>query len=711
MKMPIRFDKDSENIVTITFDAPGTPVNTMTAEWQTAFTETVARLVSEIQREKTSIKGVILASGKKSFFAGAELKDVLKFAPDQGPAVFHWIEDVKKPMRALEKLGIPVVAALEGTALGGGWEIALCAHCRLVLDDPSIQLGLPEVTLGLLPGAGGVTKTVRLLGLQAAFPYLVEGKTIRPQEAAKLGLVQGLASNRDDLFRMAREWINANPAPKQPWDDENYRMPGGGPSSPKVSQMLAIAPAMVVEKTRGLYPGPKAILAVMVEGAYVDFDTALCIESRYLAKLAVGAVAKNLISLFFNRNAIKSGASRPKDVPKWKATKVGILGAGMMGGGIAWANMNRGVSCVLKDTSLKKAEAGKAYSAKLLERRGKEMNPLMLIKATADMHDLAGCDLIIEAVFEKRDLKAQVTKEAEPLLGAGGIFASNTSTLPISGLAKASAQPEKFIGLHFFSPVDRMELVEIIKGEKTSAETLAKAYDYVLQIGKTPIVVNDSRGFYTSRTFSTFVYEGCAMLAEGIPAAAIENAARQAGMPVGPLEVVDQTSLSLSMHVMEQTIADLKAEGKPLPPEPPGQQVIVKMVKELNRSGRAAGGGFYEYPREGKKFLWPELAKIFGREGIAWDIEEMKDRLLYRQAIETSRCLEEGVLTTVHDANVGSIFGIGFPAWTGGALQFVNSVGIAKFVTRADQLAGKYGERFAPPRLLRDKAAQGEALR
>src|SRR5882672_4063724 len=711
MKMPIRFDKDSENIVTVTFDAPGAPVNTMTAEWQTAFTETVARLASEIQREKISIKGVLLASGKKSFFAGAELKDVLKFAPDQGPGVFHWIEDVKKPMRALEKLGIPVVAALEGTALGGGWEIALCAHCRLVLDDPSIQLGLPEVTLGLLPGAGGVTKTVRLLGLQAAFPYLVEGKTMRPQEAAKLGLVQGLASNRDELFRMAREWINANPAPKQPWDHENYRMPGGGPSSPKVSQMLSIAPAMVVEKTRGVYPAPKAILAAMVEGACVDFDTALRIESRYLAKLAVGAVAKNLISLFFNRNAIKSGASRPKDVPKWKAAKVGILGAGMMGAGIAWANMNRGVSCVLKDTSLEKAEAGKAYSAKILERRGREMIPLMLIKATADMHDLVGCDLIIEAVFEKRDLKAQVTKEAEPMLAAGGIFASNTSTLPISGLAQASAHPEKFIGLHFFSPVDRMELVEIIKGEKTTAETLAKAYDYVLQIGKTPIVVNDSRGFFTSRTFSTFVHEGCAMLAEGIPAAAIENAARQAGMPVGPLEVIDQTSLSLSMHVMEQTIADLKAEGKPLPPEQPGQHVIVKMVKELNRPGRAAGGGFYEYPREGKKFLWPELAKIFGRKGIAWDIAEMKDRLLYRQAIETSRCLEEGVLTTVHDANIGSIFGIGFPAWTGGALQFVNCVGVAKFVTRADQLAGKYGERFAPPKLLRDKAAQGEALR
>ena len=705
--MPIKFEKDPAGIVTLTFDAPGAPVNTMTEAWEAAFTAAVERLTLE----KSLTKGVILASVKKTFFAGAELKDLLRYGPDDGPKVFRWLEAVKKQMRALEKIGIPVVAAIEGAALGGGWEIALCAHCRLVLDDASIQLGLPEVTLGLLPGVGGVTKMTRLLGLQAAFPHLVEGKTMRPQDAAKLGLVQGLAANREDLFKMAREWIAANPSPMQPWDDEKYRMPGGGPSNPAISQLLSAAPAMLIEKTRGLYPAPKAIMAAMVEGAYVDFDTALRIESRYLAKLAVGGVARNLISLFFNRGAIKSGASRPKEYAKWQATKVGILGAGMMGGGIAWANMSRGVPCVLKDVVLEKAEAGKAYSARILERRKKDPNQLLLIKATADAKDLEGCDLIIEAVFEKRDLKAQVTKEAEPKLVAGGFFASNTSTLPISGLAAASAHPDKFIGLHFFSPVDRMELVEIIKGEKTSAETLAKAYDYVLQIGKTPIVVNDSRGFYTSRTFGTFVQEGCAMLAEGVPAAAIENAARQAGMPVGPLEVIDQTSMSLSMHVMEQTVADLKAEGKPLPPEHPGQKVIVKMVRELNRPGRAAGGGFYEYPKEGKKFLWPELDRVFGRDGVEFDIEEMKDRILYRQAIETARCLEEGVLSTAHDANIGSIYGIGFPAWTGGALQFINYVGTAKFVARADELVKKHGERFAPPKLLRDKAAKNESLR
>jgi len=704
--MPIKFEKDPQDIVTLTFDAPGAAVNTMTEAWQSAFADMVARL----EREKASIKGVILASAKKTFFAGAELKDVLKFGPDDGPKVFEWIQSVKKHMRALEKLGLPVVAALEGSALGGGWEIALCAHCRIVLDDDKIQLGLPEVTLGLLPGAGGVTKMTRLLGLQGAFPYLVEGRTLRPKQAAELGLVQGLAASREDLFRMAREWIAAHPAPKQPWDDEAFRMPGGGPSSPKISQMLSIAPAMVIERTRGLYPAPKAIMAAMVEGAHVDVDTALRIESRYLAKLAVGAVAKNLITLFFNRTAIKSGGSRPKGYPKWQAGKVGILGAGMMGGGIAYANAIRAVPCVLKDVTVEKAEAGKSYTAKILEKRKKDRNPLLLIKATDSAKDLAGCDLIIEAVFEKRDLKAQVTKDAEPMLAKGGFFASNTSTLPIAGLAEAFSRPENFIGLHFFSPVDRMELVEIIKGAKTSPETLAKAYDYVLQIGKTPIVVNDSRGFYTSRTFGTFVQEGCAMLAEGVPAAAIENAARQAGMPVGPLEVIDQTSMSLSMHVMEQTIADLKAEGKPLPPEHPGQKVIVKMVKELKRPGRAAGGGFYEYPKDGKKHLWSGLATAFGTKDGGWDLQELKDRILYRQAIETARCFEEGVLTAAHDANIGSIYGIGFPAWTGGALQFINSVGTKAFVARADALAKKYGERFAPPRLLRERAAKSAPL-
>jgi 3-hydroxyacyl-CoA dehydrogenase/enoyl-CoA hydratase/3-hydroxybutyryl-CoA epimerase len=457
-------------------------------------------------------------------------------------------------------------------------------------------------------------------------------------------------------------------------------------------------------------------MACAVEGARVDFDTAMRIESRYLIKLAVGQVAKNLITLFFNQTAIRSGASRPKEVPKWKATKVGILGAGMMGSGIAWANASRGIACVLKDVSMEAAEKGKSYSAKLLDKqiqRGRMDETragitLSLITPTASNDDLAGCDLIIEAVFEKRDLKAQVTKESEPKLAEGGFFASNTSTLPITGLAQASARPEKFIGLHFFSPVDKMALVEIIKGEKTDAETLARAYDYVLQIGKTPIVVNDSRGFYTSRTFGTFVREGACMVEEGIPATVIENAARQAGMPVGPLAVIDETSMSLSVHVMQQTRADLAAEGKTYVAQP-GEALFERMVTEFKRPGRAGGGGFYDYPAGAKKALWPGL-KQFEKAGVAYDLEELKRRFLYRQAIETARCVEEGVLTTAHDANIGSIFGIGFPTWTGGALQYIHSEGVAAFVKTADALAAKFGERFQVPQLLRERAASGAPI-
>ncbi len=709
----IRLEKDAEGILTITFDAPGAPVNTMSDTWRREFGEAVAQVVAQ----NDSIKGVILASAKSTFFAGAELKGVLEYQASDAPHCFEFVERVKSQLRALDKLGKPVVACINGAALGGGFEITLAAHHRIALDNPKTLLGLPEVTLGLLPGASGLTKLVRLLGLEAAFPILMEGKTFSPATALDAGLIDEIAATPEEMFAKARTWIAANPAPVQPYDDPKYRMPGGGPSNPKIAQMLAIAPAITIEKTRGLLPAPEAIMACIVEGAQVDMDTALRIESRYLAELMVSQVAKNLITLFFNQNAIKSGASRgPKEIPKWKATKVGILGAGMMGSGIAWANANRGVPCVLKDVSQEAADKGKAYSAALLEKRIKQgrMDPtraaltLNLITPTANMMEIKDCDLIIEAVFEKRDLKAAVTKESEPLLKAGGIYASNTSTLPISGLAKASAHPEKFIGLHFFSPVDKMALVEIIKGEKTDADTLAKAYDYVLQIGKTPIVVNDSRGFYTSRTFGTFVREGMCMLEEGIPAAVIENAARQCGMPVGPLAVIDETSMSLSVSVMDQARADLEAEGKPYTAQP-GESMFYKMVRDLKRPGRAAGGGFYEYPKDAKKHLWAGL-KQFEKPDVAYDVAELKRRFLYRQSIETARCLAEGVLTTFHDANIGSIFGIGFPAWTGGALQYINNEGAAAFVKNADALAAKYGERFAVPQLLRDKAARNELM-
>lgn len=706
---PIRYEKDAHNVVTLIFDSPGVAVNTMSGAWQAALAEIVERL----KTEKDTIAGVLLTSAKKTFFAGAELNELMQLTERDAQKFFAEIEAMKKHMRALETLGKPVVSCINGSALGGGWEVALLGHHRICLDEPGIQLGLPEVTLGLIPGAGGITKMVRCLGLEQAFPYLVEGRLFGPREAAKLGLVHALAQSPVEMMQLARDWITAYPASRQSWDEERYRLPGGGPSTPKVAQLLVGAPAMLFEKTRGLYPATEAILSAMVEGAQVDVDTALRIESRYLAKVATGQVARNMINtFFFNLNAVRSGASRPKDVPRWKVTKVGILGAGMMGSGIAWANASRGIDCVLKDVSLERAQAGKQYSEKLLARRlkdGRISDPevamtLARIAPTGDYAALAECDLIIEAVFEQRELKAQVTKEAEARLPAGGVFASNTSTLPITGLAQASSDPERFIGLHFFSPVDRMRLVEIIKGAKTSAETLAKAYDYVLAIGKTPIVVNDARGFFTSRVFGTFVREGAAMLAEGVPAAVIENAGTMAGMPVGPLAVIDETSMSLALHVTEQTKADLAAEGKRYDAEP-GEEVFERMVREFKRPGRAGGGGFYDYPADGKKRLWPGLAQAFGRGTVDYDFEELKDRLLYRQSIETMRCLDEGVLMTEHDANIGSIFGIGFPAWTGGALQFINHIGVAKFVERADALAKKCGPRFAPPQALRQRAA------
>ena len=699
----LRYELADDGIATITFDEPGSPVNTMKLQWQHDLAEAADCLV----RDKERIKGVLLASAKSTFFAGAELKAVLKLKAEDAAEGFKQIEALKRSFRRIETLGRPVVALLNGAALGGGWEVALAAHARFALDDEKIQFGTPEVSLGLIPGATGITKTVRLLGLMAAQPYLLEGKLFGPREALALGLVDGLGENLESLRAQALAWIAEHPDATQPWDRKDYKMPGGTPTNPKISAGLVVAPAMLAQKTRGLYPAAHAILEAMVEGAMVDYDTATRIESRKLAKTMVSQTTKNMVTaFFFNMNAIKSGKSRPAGVPRWKPSKVGVLGAGMMGAGIAHAAASRGFACVLKDVGIDKARAGFEAVRKLtvpLVARGRmsevqQAQLLNLITPTADAADLQGCELLIEAVFEQRDLKATVTREAEPMLAVGGVFASNTSTLPITGLANASARPEKFIGLHFFSPVHKMKLVEIIRGERTDDETIARAFDFVAALGKLPIVVNDSRGFFTSRVFGSFVMEGAAMLAEGIAAPLIEHAALAAGMPIGPLAVLDETSLSLSVHVMDQRRADLAAVGKTMEPGT-GERLVERMVKELNRPGRAGGGGFYDYPKGEAKRLWPELKPLFEREGELPSIDELKQRLLYRQAIETARCLAEGVLTSVADANIGSIFGIGFPAWTGGAMQFIESEGHANFVANAAALARRHGERFqlAPP--------------
>ena len=707
----IRYELDADGIATITFDEPGSPVNTMTLPWQHDLAEAAAQLV----RDKDRIKGVLLASAKTTFFAGAELKGVLKLKTEDAAEGFARIEALKKSFRTIETFGRPVVALLNGAALGGGWEVALAAHARVALNDTGdrkIQFGTPEVSLGLIPGATGITKTVRLLGLMAAQPYLLEGRLFGPREALELGLVDGLAADAAGLRAQALAWIADHPDATQPWDRKDYKMPGGTPSNPKIAAALVVAPALLAQKTRGLYPAAQAILEAMVEGAMVDYDTATRIESRKLAKTMVSQTTKNMVTaFFFDMNAIKSGKSRPKDVPRWKPAKIGVLGAGMMGAGIAHAVAARGIACVLKDLNLDKARAGfeavRKVTAPAVAKGSmtevQQAGLLNLITPTGDAADLKGCDLIIEAVFEQRALKAAVTREAEPMLAVDGVFASNTSTLPITGLARASTRPEKFVGLHFFSPVHKMQLVEITRGAATSDETVARAFDVVLALGKLPIVVNDSRGFFTSRVFGTFVMEGAAMLAEGIPVPLIEHAALAAGMPVGPLAVLDETSLALSVHVLDQTRADLAAEGRVHEPAK-GELLVERMVKELKRPGRAGGGGFYDYPAGAPKRLWPQLRTLFEKkDGPLPSIAELTQRLLYRQAIETARCLHEGVLTSAADANIGSIFGIGFPAWTGGAAQFVESEGRARFVANADALAAKFGAGFRLSAELRER--------
>ena len=715
MTQAIRYEKGQDQIVVLTLDMPGQSANTMNAVYREAMAATVARL----QAEKDGIAGVVITSAKKTFFAGGDLNELIKVDKAHAKEFSDSVRVLKAQLRSLETLGKPVVAAINGAALGGGWEICLACHYRVALDDQSLQLGLPEVTLGLLPGGGGVVRMVRLLGLEKALPYLLEGKKIRPRQALQAGLIDALAVDRDELLAKARAWILAHPDAAQPWDNKAYQIPGGTPSSPKVAQMLAIAPSILRSKTNGCLPAPEKILCAAVEGAQVDFDTAHLIETRYFTELVTGQVAKNMIGTFwFQLNDINAGRSRPEGFAPYLTRKVGVLGAGMMGAGIAYVSACAGVEVVLKDINLAAAEKGKAHSATLLDKkvsRGQltaeqREATLARIHPTQSDADLAGCDLIIEAVFEDRELKAKVSAAAQNVVGPDAVIASNTSTLPISGLATAVPDQARFIGLHFFSPVDKMPLVEIIKGTQTSDETLARGFDFVLQIKKTPIVVNDSRGFFTSRVFGTFTNEGIAMLGEGVAAPMIETEARKAGMPVGPLAVSDEVSLSLMSHIRQQTAKDLQAEGKAVPTHP-ATQVIDLLVNEYQRMGKAAGGGFYEYPAGGQKYLWPELKSRFERPDQRISAQDVRDRLLFIQAIETVRCVEEGVLMSTADANVGSIFGIGFAAWSGGALQFINQYGLNDFIARARYLAEQYGERFSPPALLLQKAAQGEVFR
>ena len=706
----IRVEQDDNGVLLLTMDMPGRSANVLNDGFSTPFAELIAQIETD-----DSVTGVIITSAKKNFMVGADIDGLFEIT-DPAEA-FAMCEAFKTMLRRLETCGKPVVATLNGSALGGGLELALACHHRVAINNPRSKISLPEVKLGVLPGGGGTQRLPRMIGIQAAVPLLTEGKDLSPEKAHKQGIIEELADDAEDMLGKARKWIAANEKPQQPWDAKGFRYPGGDSKNPKNVQMWAIAPSMLNQKTHGNYPAPRNIMSSVFEGGLVDFDTALKIESRYFAELVVGQVSKNMIgTLWYQLNKLNQGESRPEGFERTQVKKLGVLGAGMMGAGIANVSAQVGMEVVLKDVSMDGANAGKAHVEKELQKKVKRNRltekearaVLDRIKPTDKADDLAGCDFIIEAVFEDRDLKAKVTQETEAMMDKTGVFGSNTSTLPITGLAKASSRADQFIGVHFFSPVEKMPLVEIIVGEETSKETLARAFDYVQQIKKTPIVVNDSRGFYTSRVFGTYVMEGIAMLAEGQHPRAIEMAGLKAGMPVGPLALEDEVSLSLALHVMTQTKKDFEAEGKEYQAHP-GEAVVRKMVEELDRPGKKAGKGFYDYPEGGKKHLWPGLAEHFPLADEQLPQQDMIDRILYAQANETARCFEEGVVTEVADANIGSIFGWGFAPHQGGTLQYINSVGGPKaFVERAKELESRFGDRFAPAQVLIDMAAKDE---
>ncbi|MCX4553799.1 3-hydroxyacyl-CoA dehydrogenase NAD-binding domain-containing protein [Streptomyces sp. NBC_01267] len=712
----IRWEQDGTGVVTLVLDDPHQSANTMNQ----AFKESIAAVADRAEAERDSIRGIIVTSAKKTFFAGGDLKDLIRIGPAQAQQAFDTGMDIKHALRRIETLGKPVVAAVNGAALGGGYEIALACHHRVALDAPGSRIGLPEVTLGLLPAGGGVTRTVRLLGIaDALLKVLLQGTRYTPRRALDNGLVHEIAATPDEMLAKAHAFIDANPESQQPWDVKGYKIPGGTPSDPRFAANLPAFPANLKKQINGApYPAPRNILAAAVEGSQVDFETAQTIEARYFVELVTGQISKNMTqAFFFDLQAVNSGANRPRDIEPRPVRKVAVLGAGMMGAGIAYACARAGIEVVLKDVSSEAAQQGKAYAEKLLAKalsRGRTTESkrdalLALITPTGDPADLAGCDAVIEAVFEDPALKSKVFQEIEGIIEPGALLCSNTSTLPITLLAEGVTRPADFIGLHFFSPVDKMPLVEIIKGERTGDEALARAFDLVRQIRKTPIVVNDSRGFFTSRVIGQFINEGVAMVGEGVDPASVEQAAAQAGYPAKVLSLMDELTLTLPRKIRNEAKRAVEEAGGTWAGHP-SDEVIDRMVDEFGRTGRSGGAGFYEYTDGKRDGLWPGLREHFTEAGVDIPFTDMKERMLFSEALDTVRCFEEGVLTSVADANIGSIFGIGFPGWTGGVIQYINGYpgGLPGFVARARALAERYGERFAPPALLVEKAEKGE---
>ena len=717
MTSSISYAVDSDGIATLTIDQPGKSMNVVGPEFVAGLEAAIERAVGDV-----SVKGIILTSGKSSFVAGADLIGMesmiaaAKTAPaaEALKAVLHFTQ----VLRRLETCGKPAACAINGTALGGGFEIALACHYRVAADSESIKIGQPEVQVGLCPGAGGTQRIPRLIGIMPALPLLLEGKNLTPEKAKAAGLIHEIVPAAD-LLAAAKKWLTS-PAAKaiQPWDEKSFKVPGGaGGMNPNAVQTFIAGNAMLRDKTHGNYPAAQAIMSCVYEGTSVPIDLGLKIEAKYFLSLLRGDVAPNMIrTLFVNKGRADKLARRPAAVPKAQFKKIGMLGAGMMGAAIAYVAASNGIEVVLVDRDMEAAERGKGYARKLVEgavskrRMTQDKGEALLarIHPAVDFAALADVDYIIEAVFEDKDIKADVTKRVEAVIRPGVVFGSNTSTMPITGLAEASVRPANFIGIHFFSPVDKMPLVEIIRGKETGDEALAVTLDLAQAIKKTPIVVNDGRGFFTSRFCGCYIAEGEIMLTEGIPAAMIENAGKLAGMPVGPLSLADEVAIDLGWKIHKATAAALGDAYKPNAAVP----VMETMYVNNGRAGRKNGKGFYDYPEQGQKSLWPGLADLYPpKEESLWpSIEELKKRLLYAQALDAVRCMQEGVLTAPEDGDVGGIMGLGFAPYTGGPISLVDTVGIPKFIEECEALAAKYGERFAPPQLLRDMAAKGETF-
>ena len=719
-----KYSIDSDGVAIISWDVPNKTMNVMSLEGLKELDKHFDAALSDDR-----VKGIIVTSGKRDFAGGMDLNVLadMKTAQGENPAqgLFNGIMQIHKLLRKIELAGMdpktkkgakPVAAAITGTAAGIGLELPLACHRIFAIDNEKSKIGLPEILVGIFPGAGGTTRLVRKLGAMNAAPFLLEGKMLSPSKMKLAGVIDEL-TEESDLLSRAKAWVlDATDADCiKPWDDKSYKMPGGGPYHPNGYMTFAGASVMVNSKTQGAFPAAKTLLSAVYEGAQVPFETALKIEARWFTKILMNPSSESMIrSLFINKEALEKGAVRPKDIPNQKVEKIGILGAGMMGAGISYVSALAGIKVVLLDMKEEDAQKGKIHAENLLNigikrkkiDEKKKSAVLDLICPTTKFEDLKDCDLIVEAVFEDPAVKAEVTKKAEAIIDKNCIFASNTSTLPITSLASASERPEQFIGIHFFSPVDKMLLVEIIKGSVTGDVAVAKALDYVRQIKKTPIVVNDARFFYANRCIIPYVNEGAMMVSEGITPASIENAAKQLGFPLGPLQLTDETSIDLGVKIIRATRAAMGNEY----PEKNGDEVSFKLFEE-GRLGRKTNAGFYDYDEKGKRtYLWNGLNETWPVKKHQPNFEEIKNRLMLSQVLEAVKAFEEGVLEDIREGDVGAILGWGFAPWSGGPFGWVDMVGIQNVVNMCNTLSESEGQRFVAPKILLDMAKNNETF-